>query len=160
MKKIPKNIVNYFTQQAFVLVSTIDSDGHIHCAAKGIVKITSGGRVYLIDLYKGITLSNLKRNATISITSIHESDFMGYTLQGKAILVPKHKIGKDFLDRWKAIVVGRISGRVIKNIKRGQKNAHHPESRFPTPEYLIVMDVLDIVDLTPKYLHRAHFALS
>ena len=157
MKEIPKDIVVFLERQGFVIVSTLDKNGKIHCAAKGIAGIEKSGKIYMIDLYCRRTFANLKKNSTISITAIDDSRFEGYTLKGKGQIVKRDQIKDHIIKNWESKIVERISQRVIKNIKISKKSLHHPEARLPQPRYLIVMDVEDIVDLTPKHLKPPAF---
>lgn len=155
MKVLPDIVVNFLEKQGFSIVSTLDSDLKINCAAKGIVGINRNGKVFLIDLYRGKTFNNLLNNPTISITSVDEHLFMGYTLKGKAKMIERNKIENDIIKAWEERVIQRISQRVIKSIKNDKKSGNHPEAKFPHPEYLIEVDVEDIVDLTPSHLKSA-----
>lgn len=154
MQTLSDDLVNFLERQGFSIVSTLDADGKIHCAAKGIVGIEKNGKVFLIDLYKAETFKNLQRNPTISITSVDEHLFMGYTLKGKAKIVERDKIKSHIIKAWEERVIKRISKRVIKSIKDYRKSGHHPEAKFPHPEYLIEVDVEDVVDLTPSRLKK------
>jgi uncharacterized pyridoxamine 5'-phosphate oxidase family protein len=155
MKKIPSDIISFLEKQGFVIVSTLDPGGTIHCAAKGLVAVEEKGKLYLIDLYRKTTFNNLQNNSTISITAVDEHEFIGYTLKGKAKIVEREKIKEEIIRNWEEGIIRRISSRVIKNIKRELKSLHHPESRFPHPEYLIEMEIREIVDLTPHHLKRS-----
>jgi uncharacterized pyridoxamine 5'-phosphate oxidase family protein len=150
--EISREIVNFLEKQGFVIVSTLDFQGKIHCSAKGIVSIERKGKVYLIDLYRTHTFSNLKRNPTVSITAVDEHRFTGYTLKGKADIVEREKIEGHIIKKWEERVIQRISKRVIRNIKEERKFSAHPESRFPRPQYLIVVNIEEIVDLAPRHL--------
>ena len=154
MKTLSDDIVNFLERQGFSIVSTLDANGRIHCSAKGIVGIEKKGKVFLIDLYKAETFKNLQRNPTISITSIDEHLFMGYTLKGTAKIVDRDRIKSHIIKAWEERVIQRISKRVIKSIKDYKKSGHHPEAKFPYPEYLIEVDVEDVVDLTPAHLKK------
>ena len=152
MQELTKSLIHFLKNQPFVVVSTIDDKNRIHCSAKGIADIEETGDIYIIDLYKTITFNNIKRNPTISITAIDEKSFMGYSLKGKAYIADKKDIRKDIIKKWEEKVVNRISKRLIDNVKIDRKSTHHPEVKFPHPEYMIVMKVEDIVDLTPTHL--------
>lgn len=154
MKKITDDIIYLFHKQGFVIVSTLDSEGTIHCSAKGIAGIEARGQIFLIDLYKGKTFNNLKRNSTISVTAIDEDEFNGFTLKGKAKIVSREEIKDHIITSWEDKVIQRVSKRVIGHIKRERKSPHHPEATFPHPRYLIEVDVESVVDLTPKHLKR------
>ncbi|MBL7131275.1 MAG: pyridoxamine 5'-phosphate oxidase family protein [Candidatus Omnitrophica bacterium] len=152
--KLSSNIIYLLEKQGFVIVSTLDPQGKIHCSAKGIVGIEKEGKVYLIDLYRENTFNNLKRNPTISITAVDEHEFMGYTLKGKARIIEREKIKDHIIKSWEERVIQRVSKRVIGDIKEEKKSPHHPEALFPQPQYLIEMEVEDIVDLTPTHLNK------
>lgn len=152
MKSIPRNVVVFLERQGFVIASTLDKNGKIHCAAKGIVGIDPVGQIYIIDLYCRRTFANLKKNPTISITAVDDLQFEGYTLKGKAKIVKRSQIQDHVIKSWEHKIIKRISQRVIKNIKRSKKSLHQPEVHLPQPRYLIVVNVEDIVDLTPGHL--------
>ena len=145
-----ENILNFFRKQSFVIVSTLDKNKRIHSVAKGIAKIEDK-KIYIMDLYKGNTYNNLKRNSIISITAIDEEVFVGYTLKGRGKIIEKEKIKKEFLEEWEKRVISRISKRLIKNLKKGSLR-YHPEVKFPYPEYMIEFNIEEIVDLKPKHL--------
>lgn len=152
MVEISREIIYLIEKQGFVVVSTLDKSGSIHCSAKGIAGIESCGQVFLIDLYLNKTFSNLKENPVITITAIDEHKFMGFCLKGKAKIVGHDDIKDHIREAWEEKVIKRVSDRVLKGIKEDKQNAHHPESLFPHPKYLIEMDVEEIVDLTPSHL--------
>jgi len=154
MKNLSKEVIYVFEKQGFVIVSTLDSNGGIHCAAKGIVGMEEEGKVYVIDLYKNKTFNNLKKNPTVSITAVDEETFTGYTLKGKAKIVDRKEIKSHIIESWENKVVQRVSKRVIGDIKKETKSLHHPEAIFPPPEYLIEVDVESVVDLTPQHLKK------
>ncbi|MFA5271643.1 MAG: pyridoxamine 5'-phosphate oxidase family protein, partial [Candidatus Omnitrophota bacterium] len=140
MKELSNDIVNFLEKQGFVIVSTNDPSGSIHCAAKGIVGIEEKGKVYLIDLYKAKTFENLQKDPTISITAVDEHLFTGYTLKGKAKIVDRNKIKGHIIKAWEERVIQRISKRLIKSLKDYKKSRNHPEAKFPHPQYLIEVD--------------------
>lgn len=152
--KLSSDIFNFFRKQAFVIVSTLDAGKKIHCSAKGIARINRQGKVYIIDLYRKKTFQNLKRNPTISITAIDEHRFVGYTLKGKGRIVEKKSVAENIVRDWKKRIIQRISKRLIKNIRKSRKAFYHPEALFPSIEYLIVMQVDEVVDLTPAHLKK------
>ena len=153
--KLSDDIINFFQKQGFVIISTLDEKGFIHCSAKGIVGIEAKGKVYLIDLYRAKTFNNLKNNNLVSITSVDENSFTGYTLKGRAMIVERENIKEHVVKEWEERVIKRISDRVIKNVRRDRKSSSHPEARFPVPEYLIEIDVEAVVDLAPAELKKS-----
>ncbi|MFH0839880.1 MAG: pyridoxamine 5'-phosphate oxidase family protein [Candidatus Omnitrophota bacterium] len=154
MKALPSEIVQFFRRQPFVIVSTVDSDNTTHNSCKGIVDINQKGAVYLLDLYRKNTLVNLKRNGNISITAVDEHKFVGYCLKGTAAIVGKKSLTPHILKAWEKRLAGRITHRLLKNIKDESVKGHrrYPESLFPKPEYMISVKVSEIVTLTPSHI--------
>ena len=154
MPEVSTDIIHFFNKQGFVIVSTIDAKGLIHCSAKGISGIEKEGKIYVIDLYRTHTFNNLKANPIVSITAVDEEHFTGYTLKGKARIVEKENLEEKVIKEWEERVVQRISQRLIKNIQEEKKTSHHPEAKLPPVQYLIEIEVEDIVDLTPGHIKR------
>ncbi len=152
MKRLTKDIVEFFREQSFTIVSTIDKYGSPHNSCKGIVKINRNGLIYLFDLYKAKTFANLKQNPHISITAVDEHSFEGYCLKGKAKIITQNKLKPQIIKAWEERIATRITQRLLKNIRQGKGHPQHPEALLPKPEYLIFMEVEDIVDLTPHHL--------
>ncbi len=152
MKRLGDDVIQFFHNQGCVIVSTIDKNGFPHSACKGIVQINRNGRVYLLDLYRARTCENLKHNSHITITAIDEHKFTGYCLKGKAEIIPEEKFGFQIIKAWEARITSRLTRRVLKNIREEKGHPRHPEALLPRPEYLIVMGVEEIVDLTPHHL--------
>lgn len=147
MIRLPKEVVDFFQGQGFVIVSTIDSQGFPHNSCKGIVDIDKNSRVYLIDLYRAKTYRNLKRNSRISITAVNEHRFKGYCLKGRAAFVPLEKLGNKIIKAWEERLTSRIAKRLIKNLREEKGHPHHPEALFPKPEYLIAVEIKEIINL-------------
>jgi len=152
VKRLNAEIINFFENQGFVVVSTIDEDGHPHNSCKGIVKINKNGLIYLLDLFRGRTYNNLKQRLNISITAIDENRFTGYSLKGRAKIVERDKISPQIINDWDKIITRRITERFIRAIKGEKGHRLHPEALLPKPQYLIVMKVDEIIDLTPHHL--------
>jgi len=155
MKRLKDEIVQFLQDQGCIIVSTIDRTGGIHTSCKGILKINQSGKVYLLDLYQGTTLDNLRRNSHISLTAIDEHKFCGYCLKGKAKIIRKEKLISKLIKLWDERITGRISRRIIRNIQGVRGHPTHPEVLLPQPEYLIVVEVDDIIDLTPQHLKES-----
>lgn len=151
---IKPDIVEFFHNQRFTVISTIDKKGYPHNSCKGIVQIDESGKVYLLDLYMAGTYENLKANPNISITAVDEHKFTGYCLKGKAKIVQKNKVSKSILKLWEDKVTSRISHRLLKNMKGEKGHQTHPEALLPAPTYLIVADIDEIVDLVPGHIKR------
>ncbi len=152
--KINDSLIFFLQKQHYAVISTIDKNSSIHNSCKGIVEIDKRGKIYLLDLYKQKTYENLKRNPNIALTVIDEHKFEGYSLKGKAKIVSGDKITKKTMKAWEKKLTGRISQRIIKNIKGEKGHPKHPETLFPEPEYIIEMDIEEIIDLTPRALKR------
>jgi general stress protein 26 len=152
MKQLSNEVVRFFDNQNFVIVSTLDSKGGLHNSCKGLIKITPKGKVYLLDLYKGETFKNLRKNPQISITAVDEHKFIGYSLKGKARLVKHKRFNPQFIKTWNNKITKRITQRVLRNIRGDKGHPRHPEALLPKPQYLIVMQVREVIDLTPQHL--------
>ncbi len=147
-------VFDFLKKQSFVIVSTLDVDGCIHNSCKGIVKIEQAGKIYLLDLYQKQALANLKRQNCISITAVDEHKFVGYCLKGRAIIVPRAEFTPDIIQSWDEKIISRITERVSKNVRGEAGHAHHPEAALPNPQYMIVMEVDRIIDLTPAHIKQ------
>lgn len=153
-KQLNQNIISFLKKQGFVLVSSLNKDGSIHSAAKGVVGVDEGGKIFLIDLYHARTYNNLQINSTVTVTFVDEHKFEGYALQGQAKIVEKTKIAESIIAEWEDKVIQRISTRMIRNLQAGNSSAHHPEASFPHPKYLIEIDVEKIIDLAPAQFKK------
>jgi len=152
MRKLSDEIVRFFQNQGCVIVSTIDKDGFVHNSCKGIIKINHNGKIYLLDLYRAKTYENLKNNPHISITAIDEHKFIGFCLKGRAEMVTETKFHSDIIKAWEDRITSRLTQRLLKNIREEKGHPRHPEVLLPEPQYLIAMEVEEIVDLTPHHL--------
>ena len=152
--RLNDELLQFLHKQHYMVISTIDKNGAIHNSCKGIVEIDQQGRIYLLDLYKQKTYANLKSNPNISLTAVDEHKFRGYSLKGKAKIITENKINKDIMKAWDKKITGRISQRIIKNIKGEKGHPKHPEMLLPKPEYIIEMDVKKVIDLTPHPLKQ------
>ncbi len=151
MVRLNDGVVNFLQNQGFVIISTIDKSGVPHSACKGIVEIKKSGKVYLLDLYLKETYTNLNRNPNVSITVVDEHKFKGYCLKGKAKIL-KGKLPMHLLKAWDNRVASRITQRVLKNIRDEKGHPKHPEALLPSPEYIIAIEINEIIDLTPSHL--------
>jgi len=152
MRKLKEEVVQFLRNQGYVIVSTIDDKGFPHNACKGIVKINRNGTIYLLDLYKAETYENLKHNSHISITAADEHKFIGYCLKGRAKIIAEDKIKPELLRAWEDRIASRLTQRLLKNIREEKGHSRHPEILLPQPEYMIEMEVEEIIDLTPHQL--------
>lgn len=153
MTALTDEIIRFFEKQRFTVISTIDrKSGAPHNSCKGIVKINKNGKVYLLDLYKWRTYANLKKNPHISVTAVDEHKFKGWCLKGRAKIVPGSELAPDIIKAWEARIAARITHRLLKNIREEKGHHRHPESQLPKPEYMIEMEVEEIVDLIPGHV--------
>ena len=155
MKGLTDRIIHFFGNQGFVIISTIDKKGRPHSSCKGIVQIQKEGRIYLFDLYKAETYKNLQSNTNISITSVDEHKFEGYCLKGKARIVAGGALNSQTIKAWEEKIAGRITKRMVRNIREDKAVTRHSEALLPRPQYLIMMGVEEIVDLIPQNLRRS-----
>lgn len=154
MKRLSDEIIQFFQHHGYVVVSTIDNKGRPHSSCKGIVRINRNGRVFLLDLYRNKTFANLKHNSRMNITAVDEHRFVGYCLKGKAKIATEDRMGLYLLRGWEDRITARITQRVIRNMRGEKGHPQHPEALLPKPEYLIAMDVEEIVDLTPYHIKQ------
>jgi general stress protein 26 len=152
MNRLDDDIVHFFQNQGFVIVSTIDRDGSPHNSCKGIIKIKPQGLIYLLDLYRARTYENLRQNPHLSITAVDEHKFIGYCLKGKAKIIERRSIQPEIMKAWETRLTTRITRRIIKNIQGEKGHSRQAEALLPKPEYLIMMEVNEIVDLTPHQI--------
>ena len=146
------DIVHFFQSQGFLIVTTVDSKGYPHNSCKGIVDIKPDGKIYLLDVYHGKTYENLKLNPLISVTAVNEHKFNGFCLKGRARILNSTEMDADIHKAWEDKITSRLTQRLLKNLKEEKGHPAHPEAMLPQPKYLIVMDVEEIVDLTPGHL--------
>jgi uncharacterized pyridoxamine 5'-phosphate oxidase family protein len=152
MAALSEGLIRFFHRQNYTIITTIDEKGFPHNSCKGIVDIKPEGRIYLLDLYKEKTYSNLQNNVNISVTAVDEHKFIGYSLKGKAHIVERGKIENRIVKLWEDKITKRLSNRLLKNIKGEKGHSSHPEALLPKPEYLIEIDVDEIIDLTPHHI--------
>ncbi len=152
MLKLSREIINFFGTQGCVVVGTLDNKGYPHASCKGLVKIEEAGQLYLLDAYHGRTFRNLKNNPSACVIAFNEHAFKGFCLKGKARLVHEQELKPDILRAWEERVTGRLTQRVLKNIREEKGSLGHPEAYLPRPRYMIVLEVKEIVNLTPSNL--------
>jgi len=154
MKRLSEEVKHFLQTQGFVIVSSIDSNGFSHSSCKGLIKIDPRGKIYLLDLYRGETFQNLKSNPRITITAVDEHKFIGYCLKGKAEMLNQKELQSHIIKAWESRITGRLTQRLLKNIREEKGNTRHPEILLPKPEYMIVMEVEEIIDLTPHHIKQ------
>jgi len=152
MQIVTEEIGHFLHSQNFIVVSTIDKNGRPHSSCKGLVNIDEQGKIYLLDLYKSNTYENLSANSNMSITAIDEHKFKGYCLKGRGEIAAIQRLDPKIIKAWENKITTRITQRVIKNIAGEKGNLRHPEALLPKPQFLIVMEVDEIVDLTPHHI--------
>ncbi|MDD5292431.1 MAG: pyridoxamine 5'-phosphate oxidase family protein [Candidatus Omnitrophica bacterium] len=150
--KLSREIISFLEEQGFVIVSTIDEKGRPHNSCKGMVKISSDGKVFLLDVYKAKTLENLNRNHNMSITAVDEHKFRGYCLKGKGSILGADELDADTLKSWENKITSRTTQRLLKNVRGEKGHSRHPEIQLPNPKYMIYMEVEEALDLTPRKL--------
>ena len=135
--------------------STTDKDGTPHNSCKGIVKIDKNkNEIYLLDLYKTKTHENLKRDTNISITAVDGHKFIGYCIKGRAKMIKEDKLKSHIVKAWEEKIVRRVTDRILKNIHGEKGHPGHPEILLPKPQYLIVVEAKEVIDLTPHALKQ------
>jgi len=152
VKVLSEEVMEFLQKEGFMVVSTVDKDGTPHSSCKGIVKINQNGQIYLMDLYKARTYENLKHNSHVALTVVDEHKFNGLCLKGRGKIVNEDKLSAQVIRAWEKRLTNRLTKRVLRNISGEKGHRSHPEALFPKPEYMIVVEVKEIVDLTPQHL--------
>jgi general stress protein 26 len=152
MKLLTDDIIHFLQRQGYLIVSTVDENSCPHNSCKGLVHIDAEGTIYLLDLFKARTYINLEHNPHISITAVDEHKFKGYCLKGVASLVPASKIKSGIIRAWEQKIAKRLTSRLLKELRQEAGHPAYPEAALPKPEYMIVMKVEEVVDLTPHFL--------
>jgi predicted pyridoxine 5'-phosphate oxidase superfamily flavin-nucleotide-binding protein len=152
MNLLSEPITKFFHNQNFVILATIDANGCVHTACKGIIEITKEDEVYLLDLYRAKTFANLKLNSRVSITAVDEHKFKGFCLKGTARIATTQEIDEHFIKAWEDRITSRLTQRVLRNIQEQKGHPSHPEALLPKPQYVIIVKVEEVVDLTPHHL--------
>ncbi|HOU35665.1 MAG TPA: pyridoxamine 5'-phosphate oxidase family protein [Candidatus Omnitrophota bacterium] len=152
MKRLSDEVMDFFKDQAFVIVTTLDADGTPHDSCKDIVRLSRDGRIYLLDLYMRRTYQNLRKNPSMCIAQVDEHKFAGYCLKGTGRVVKVDRLRAQVHKVWQKKISSRIVTRIIRNLKEKKGHPAQPESLLPRPEYMIVMDVAEVIDLTPAHI--------
>ena len=152
MMRLSDEIIRFFNGQNYTVVTTVGGDGIPHSSCKGVVKINRNGEVYLLDLYRGGTFRNLRNNPRLSVTVVDEHHFRGYCLKGTGRIVALESVKPSILRAWEQRISSRITRRIIKSVQGQKGHPRQPEARLPGPQYLIAMEVQEIVDLTPGHI--------
>jgi len=148
--KIPDQVKSFLEKQHFAIISSIEANNRLHTSAKGIIDINPKGKIFVLDLYKGQTYKNIKKNPNVALTVIDDHNYTGYSIQGKAKITKENTISDKKMKVWHDNLAKRIARRVIRHVKN-EVSGHEgiPEARFPIPKHLIEIDVEKIVDLAP-----------
>ncbi len=151
---LPPALVRFFKKQHFVIVATRDRNGMPHTSCKGMVSIAEDGVAYLLDLYKWRTYQNLLADPRMSVTAVDEHQFKGWCLKGRGEIRADKELPEDIVRLWESKIAGRITHRVLKNIRDKEGHERHPEAQLPVPEYMIKMNIESIVDLIPHHVRK------
>ncbi|MFC1508091.1 pyridoxamine 5'-phosphate oxidase family protein [Candidatus Omnitrophota bacterium] len=154
MNVLTEEIIRFFYRQPYTIITTVDKNGSPYNSCKGIVDINKDGKVYLLDLYRGQTYENLKKNPHITITAVNEHKFTGYSLRGKGSMINEKEVASHLVKAWEEKIIKRLSERLVKNLHGEKGHPKHPEALLPKPEYLIEVEVKEIIDLTPRHIRK------
>lgn len=149
MTKIDRDVELFLQQQDVILVSTVDPEGSINTAAKGIARIDAEkGIIYIVDLYNGKTRRNLSANGIITISAVDYDRFKGWQIKGSGI---EHESDEtaQIMSKWDQNLTSRIAKRIIHNMRKGRRSTlKHSEKTFPKPKYIIEMQAKEIINLS------------
>jgi len=148
MIKIPEEIIDFFESEKIVIVATTDNKCKVNLSVKGLASIDPDGKIYIIDLYHGKTWENLGLNSSITIAAVNEEKFKGWQLKGLAKEYDSQK-SEEIMKNWDKKILKRISDRIIRNLKK-KKQLAHSEVHLPEVEYIIEMQVEEIIDLSGR----------
>ncbi len=101
-----------------------------------------------------VLTENIKENPHINITAVDEHKFIGYSLREKAVGANKKELPSHLIKAWEDRITKRTSHRVLKNIRGEKGRPMHPEALLPKPEYLILVEIKEVVDLTPHHIRQ------
>jgi uncharacterized pyridoxamine 5'-phosphate oxidase family protein len=152
MKRLNDDVINFFKKQSFVIVTTLDPDGTPHDSCKDVIRVSRDGRIYLLDLYMRRTYRNLQNNPNMCVAQVDEHRFWGYCLKGRGRVAKLDRLRTRVNAIWQQKVNARIVNRIIRNIHDEQGHPAQPESLLPRPEYMVIMDVTEVIDLTPAHI--------
>ena len=153
MAFIPQDVKHLLEKHHVTVVASRDGKNAIHTSAKGILAVDPRGKIFVLDIYKGRTYRNIKRNPHVTLTTIDERAFKGYSVKGRAKIINEGAVPKNRLEIWHAKLATRIARRLIRHVK-GESPGHEgiPEARFPFPKYIIEVSAERITDLAPQKL--------
>lgn len=146
--ELSRDVIRFLDRQDFVVITTIGENGYPHSACKGIVDIEPD-RVFLIDLYRRNTYTNLKSDNRVNICAVDGASFSGYSIQGSAEIIDIRESHEPLIDTWREKVVQRVTKRVLTHIRKDSMSSHHPEAIMPHPQYIIGITPLSVIDLNP-----------
>ncbi len=153
MIKIAEDVKFFLEKEHFVIVSSLSKENIIHTSAKAIIEIQPKGKIFLLDLYKAETYSNIKNNPNVTLTSVNDHSYRGYSIEGRAKIIQEDSIAEKTLKSWHDKISKRIARRLIRHMKEEVSSEKHiPEARFPLPKYVIEVDIQRVIDLAPHRL--------
>ena len=152
--KLSGEVVKFLERQNYVMVTTLDKKGFPHVSCKGTLKVLPSGKIYLIDLYKRKTHENLQRDGSFSLAAVDEHRFMGFCVKGTGRIIKGKALTPNLLAAWEGKINSRLRQRVIRHLKQEREKSGHPELFLPSPEYVIVMEAQEMVDLTPGHVRN------
>jgi hypothetical protein len=67
-------------------------------------------------------------------------------------MIHENELTPDIVKVWEERITNRLTQRLLKNIREEKGHRGHPEASLPKPKYMIVLEVDEVVDLTPSHL--------
>ncbi len=130
------------------VVATVAPTGTPNLSLKGVVDVDSRGMIYFMDLYRGKTRNNLKKNPRVALTVFNVKEFQGFQFKGTAELINSGPLFDKMVKAWSAKRRNVISKRIVQNIRRGHSHGRS-EARFPRPKHLVRVRVSKVYSLVP-----------
>jgi len=122
-------------------VATASLAGKPSISLKSVVGVDrEEGLIFFMDLYDGVTGSNLRENPEICISVFDVGKLVGYRFVGVAEIHTSGELFDRMFSSWQEKRRRMISGRIQENIRRGYSPGRS-EASFPEPRKLISIKV-------------------
>ena len=149
MDYLSDSLIGFIKRHDTTYVATANGDGQPNVVPKGTLHVEDDKTVYILDLYKGRTRSNLEKNNRIALTLIDQHAYCGFQIKGTAQIIEKGQLFEKYVNIWKERKQAMMTKRIIGNLQKGRASGVS-EKDLPHPMYLIKVSVTEVLDLSPK----------